>query len=189
MFANGVWTPDPTFLVSPEEYQRQFQIKRQYKSKMKVFSYMLGFVGEENRRVLYRNAVMKIGNLLGGDVEIDEVRPFGTLSYWLSSIASSDYVVTNSFHGICFSILFNRPFLALGFEGEQAWRNERALDVLGRFCLSDRFVTLDNCQQIDISVAQSWDWDEINCLRAAYAQIGVDFLSLALSSGGELGRD
>ena len=41
---------------------------------------------------------------------------------WLSNIINADFVITDSFHGVCFSILFNKPFIAMINRGRGATR-------------------------------------------------------------------
>lgn len=63
--------------------------------------------------------------------------PCNDPSSWLQEIAKSDFVVTDSFHGIVFSILFHKQFVALPAIPE---RFERIESLLGLFNLSDRIV-------------------------------------------------
>lgn len=178
---DGSWTPDPTLLLSVEDYWRQFKIEKWRKSRPMVFSYMLGFCGSTARKYLYEEALSNVKRHLGGDVEFVESMSARSISYWLSNIANADCVVTNSFHGICFSILFNRPFLPLGFEGENAWRNARALDILMHCGLSDRFVIAGEEVRIPDVVGRSWDWERINRVLREFKKTGREFLSSALS--------
>ncbi|WP_353814416.1 polysaccharide pyruvyl transferase family protein [Agromyces sp. SYSU T00266] len=50
---------------------------------------------------------------------------------WLASIASADFVVTDSYHGCVFSILFNRPFLVHANARRGATRFDSLLGVFG----------------------------------------------------------
>lgn len=50
---------------------------------------------------------------------------------WLSSFASAEFVVTDSFHGCAFSILFNRPFVVFANEKRGATRFDTLLSVFG----------------------------------------------------------
>jgi hypothetical protein len=50
---------------------------------------------------------------------------------WLSSFASAEFVVTDSYHGCVFAILFNRPFVVLANPRRGASRFETLLDVFG----------------------------------------------------------
>jgi len=39
---------------------------------------------------------------------------FPTIGSWISGFRNSEFVVTDSFHGMVFSILFNKPFIVIG---------------------------------------------------------------------------
>lgn len=62
---------------------------------------------------------------------------FVSVSKWLASIANADFVVTDSFHGCVFSILFRKQFIAIGNKERGM---ERFLSLLGDFGLLDRLV-------------------------------------------------
>ena len=57
------------------------------------------------------------------------VRP--SVEHWLASFASADFVVTDSFHGCVFSILFNRPFVVFTNVARGATRIDSLLEVVG----------------------------------------------------------
>ncbi|KRE25836.1 polysaccharide pyruvyl transferase family protein [Agromyces sp. Soil535] len=59
----------------------------------------------------------------------DFVRP--SVEHWLASFASADFVVTDSFHGCAFSILFNRPFVVYANADRGADRFDSLLGVFG----------------------------------------------------------
>lgn len=59
------------------------------------------------------------------------------VTQWLSSYAYAGFVVTDSFHGAVFSILFNKPFLVIG---NKTRGMARFSSLLGTFGLEDRLV-------------------------------------------------
>jgi len=54
-----------------------------------------------------------------------------SVEHWLASFASADFVVTDSFHGCVFSILFNRPFVVYANAERGAARFDSLLGVFG----------------------------------------------------------
>ncbi len=50
---------------------------------------------------------------------------------WLASFANAKFVVTDSFHGMVFSIVFGKPFLAIANKQRGAARFESLLSKLG----------------------------------------------------------
>jgi len=56
---------------------------------------------------------------------------------WLYLFANAEMVVTDSFHGTCFSLIFEKPFVAIGNKRRGL---ERFNSLLGKFDLLDRLV-------------------------------------------------
>ena len=64
------------------------------------------------------------------DVKIEE---------WISAIYNSDFFITDSFHGVCFALIFRKQFVVV-FSKEQ-WRGlARITSILKMFGLEDRLV-------------------------------------------------
>jgi len=59
------------------------------------------------------------------------------VSEWLSAFANAQFVITDSFHGCVFSIIFHKPFIAIANQ----WRGlSRFTTLLGHFGLQHRLV-------------------------------------------------
>ena len=77
------------------------------------------------------------------------------ISEFLSLIKNADYVVTNSFHGTCFSINFHKQFLAVPRKSY----NVRIKNILDKLGISDRLfddnIDVKNyCKKIDYSLVR-----------------------------------
>lgn len=62
-----------------------------------------------------------------------------SLETWIAAIKGSQFVITDSFHGMCVAIRFQKPFYALSNEARGAVRFQELLSQLnltGRLCLS-----------------------------------------------------
>lgn len=80
-----------------------------------------------------------------GDIRGLNVR-FYPVPFWLSSIASAKYIVTDSFHGCVFSLLFHKQFVVLPGIKE---RSTRLLSLLTLLNLTDRIsYSVDDCEAI-----------------------------------------
>ena len=68
---------------------------------------------------------------------------------WLNNIINSKVVITDSFHGMCFAIILQKPFVAICNEERGS---VRFIDLLSRLGLMDRLITeqekLDNILEI-----------------------------------------
>jgi hypothetical protein len=60
---------------------------------------------------------------------------------WVQQIRDAEYIVTNSFHGVAFSINFNKPFFVeISQERLRASMGSRIHEILGKFQLEDRLI-------------------------------------------------
>lgn len=87
-------------------------------------------------------------------------RQADSINEWIQSFASARFVVTDSFHGVVFSILFNKPFIAIGNKRRGL---TRFTSMLKLFNLTDRLIT-DEKQNIEELVFKSIDFDETNAI-------------------------
>lgn len=94
-----------------------------------------------------------------------------SISEWLSLFRNSKYVVTDSFHGTCFSFLFNREFYTF----DPPKYSIRLNDVLNYFGLQTR-----NMSKFSISEAIDLDWTNINSKIDEFRIESKDFLVNAL---------
>ena len=100
---------------------------------------------------------------------------FPSPSKWLSLIKEAKYIVTNSFHGTVFCLIFHKPFIALLIDGEMNKMNSRIVDLLTAVNLNSRIKSADSI--LDDSIFEDIDWTEvdkkINNLRSS----SFDFLT------------
>lgn len=65
-----------------------------------------------------------------------------TPEQWLYIIHHADYICTNSFHGVAFSIIYRRPFVCCAAQvGGRAKTNGRVLNLLEQVNLQERYIT------------------------------------------------
>ena len=98
---------------------------------------------------------------------------------WL--IKQSDFVVTSSFHGVVFSVLFNKPFYAILWNTEErAGQNDRIVHFLSELGLEDR-CTPNPKDLLKKSLTDDIDWtsvsEKLDELRGKSAQWLLDKLN------------
>lgn len=113
---------DPTLLLDSEEYLKILKIDSFSKNKGKLFTYILD--KNEQKKSIIDFVSQKLGLLtfenqpkynLGQSNEKNiENYTYPPVENWIRSFHDSAFVVTDSFHGCVFSIIFNKPFLAIG---------------------------------------------------------------------------
>lgn len=122
---------DPTFLISKqgwEKHVKSTKIAKTIKEKY-VLIYALG--GDfENNKVVAQIVANKIGakvyaiTLSNRNKGIDRIISNATPFDFVSLIQNASFVVTNSFHGTCFSLMMNTPFYSVRFGANPARAEE-----------------------------------------------------------------
>lgn len=133
-FNNVVLMPDPTLLLDKRDYLKFIKPKTQ-ESKKYCFFYTLqpnqSLIGSINKLISKKMDIVST---------LDTYTGFQGIESWLSFINYSDFVVTNSFHGVIFCLLFNKNFIVTPIEGSLTGMNDRLYTLLDRFNLRDRLI-------------------------------------------------
>lgn len=87
----------------------------------------------------------------GIDKHLKNVGPIEFISY----IKNAKYVVSNSFHGTCYSIIFEVPFVVIN---RHESINTRMRDLLLLFNLEDRLIS----SELQVSGLEGIDYEEVN---------------------------
>ncbi len=104
-----------------------------------------------------------------------------TIEEWIRRIRNAKEAYTNSFHGACFCILFERPFLCfLRKGGKSNQKNERILSLMESLGLESRIC--DPQKPIDSQMDAPIDWKEVRNRLEHIRKQSCDFLNSALNS-------
>lgn len=160
---------DPTLLLKKEDYQ---EIMNNNDFDIPKYDYIAYYYfGRFNPYKL--NIQLPKINIFKDDF-------YNTRSFadWLNYIKHSKCVVTNSFHGVCFSLLFNKPFIFIKKPRED---NERVKNLLRTFKISSTRI-VDSENDITLSLIQeNIDWDNVNNTMTEFRNNSINWLSEALS--------
>lgn len=165
-------TLDPTLLLKVEAYKELFNDVKKEKHHY-IFSYILDEdVGKKN----ILDSVSQKLNLpvvsqkaqVGNVLDLKMIEP---VELWLSRIYDSSFVVTDSFHGCVFSILFNKPFIVYGNHDRGLTRFE---SLLGLFNLKSRYTDINNI--FDINKIYDIDWASVNQVLSNWRETSLSFL-------------
>lgn len=139
---------DPTMLL-PKEHYFSLLPNIESPSKGKVFCYVLD--NSEEIKAKTNEIVSQLGK---EKYEIANIQKTGadlpSIETWLSAIRDADFVITDSFHGTVFSILFNKQFVSYANINRGY---DRFVTLLEQFNLLDRLNNYTNSQT---------DWKEVN---------------------------
>lgn len=100
------------------------------------------------------------------------------VTQWLRGFMDAEYVVTDSFHGVAFSIIFNIPFIAIGNHGRGL---ARFTSILKMFGLEQRLI-FSSTELSSELINQPIDFATVNQLKTEKQQIATAFLKQALCS-------
>ena len=146
-FENAVQQPDPTMLLSSEEYKK-IAGKSLVPKNPYILLYLLGNDTDFSVRKLKK--IAKERNLDVVYVSANEMKKvnfhkkiYPTVNEWLGLYENASAVVTNSFHGTVFSIIFNKPFLSVHQSGKFESQNTRIDSLLEDFGLKNRVFSGD----------------------------------------------
>lgn len=96
---------------------------------------------------------------------------------WLRAISDSEMTIVDSFHGMVFSIIFNKPFWVIGNASRGMARFKSLLKVFG---LEERLVQINDVDKIDVK--QPVDWERVNKILDAERAGSISFLKDSLDS-------
>lgn len=170
---------DPTLLFDSCFYQSLMPEHDQLGARGKVLNYILdpaedkqAIAGRVSQLLSKENLSIKPDSYLHvGPSKLKECQ-YPSVELWLQSFFLCDFVVTDSFHGCVFAIIFNKPFVAVGNLNRGMARFE---SLLSMFDLKDRLLeSLDDVTE-DI-VSAKIDWAEVEAKRLKLAQAGNAFL-------------
>ena len=105
----------------------------------KVVSYVLDITEEKKEIVRMASTTLNDDSLNLMDYPLNEEgrQRLYSVEDWLAAISNAEFVVTDSFHGCVFSIIFNKPFIVVANKGRGI---ERFLSILQLLGLEERLV-------------------------------------------------
>ncbi len=170
---------DPTCLYDFEGFISDPGIKEPY-----IFVYLLGSEIEGGHKRIIDSIKDKYGELAVYAVVIanvsleaerfaDKVLYSASPNEWLSLLAYSTFVYTDSFHGCMFSMKYEKPFLAYYKEKSRA---SRLLDLADRFEVGDVVVDSVDAALRKRSIEKGIDYGLVNRRMRDFQETSLAFL-------------
>ncbi len=173
------WVLDPTLLLNPSEYLDATRPDIIDKEPV-LFSYILD--SNEDIKVIVNTIANKLNLPIVNGNRIHEIgnagKVYPSVDSWLQNINRARFVITDSFHGTVFSILFNKPFLSIGNYGRGI---ERFQSLLERFELDDRLFTNIDLESILLKVNTNIDFERVNRIINEERVKSFEFLQKSLA--------
>lgn len=175
---------EPVFCLDKKYYRKLIENSKFEEKESYLLTYILDPTEEKRNAIIYyaKQLGIKVINLLDGVGDVKEknkklldlpnVVENVEAEDFLKAFSNAEYVITDSFHGSAFSIIFNKPFLAIGNYGRGF---ERFTDLLGRLNLLDRLV---NPREIphDNKYLEPIDYTKVNEIIKRETSFTVEWL-------------
>lgn len=136
---------DPTMLLNKEDYIYLVEQEQTSASGNKLMTYVLD--QSEKKQAIVRKVSQTLGlspNVVMPEMNFSQVGKkyinqcvFPPVTDWLRGFMDAEYVITDSFHGTVFSILFNKPFVVMA---NRERGMARLTSLLKKFKLEERWV-------------------------------------------------
>lgn len=162
---------DPTLLINPAEY---LEIANKPNENNYIAVYMLDRLKQKEYFV---NKISKEHNLTPIYIGTrDNSGVWQSIEDWLGYIANADMVITDSFHGTVFSILFQRDFITIGNSKRGL---SRMTSLANKLSIDNRIIDETQIESYQLKKVQT-DWDTVFRLLALLKEKSIKFLSNAL---------
>ena len=144
---------DPVFLVDKSKYYDLISASRLKIENPSIVSYLL--IKNDNYKFVFDLLQKKTGLQV---LQLERTNNKFSVQDWLKALYNAEMIITDSFHCVCFAILFNKPFYCIdnGKGGRTRFENlDRMFDI--------RQYILDDINQLcDIKLDDKIDYAQIN---------------------------
>lgn len=177
------WVVDPTFLLSKEEwldYSVAPAIEQPY---LLIYALTDSEYILKIAKIIAKTRGFQIVRLCknaskeDNDPEIINIIDAGPKEF-LGLFAKASYVLTTSFHGLCFSVNFNIPFYSI--LKKEKTNNSRQLDLLKYLGISDRALFVGD--SLPSGLSSDLEFDTVNSKISSKIIESVEYLKSSISN-------
>lgn len=118
-------------------------------------SFLLGLI--KNKINLSTQIIGARQNIYSTPIRNMKSSGYGRVEEWIAKIKHAKYVITDSYHGVLFSILYKKNFVVLA---NQYRGLTRLYEILGKLSLLDKIIY--DYVQVDAAVSQEVDWISVH---------------------------
>jgi hypothetical protein len=170
------WVLDPTMLLDKEDYVKIFSLTRTPVNADSLFDYILDETIDKNiliERIANETGLKPFWKKMKNEKSVEP-----SVIEWLNAFYNAKYVVTDSFHGCVFSILFQKNFIVYGNEKRGLARFQSLLSLFG---LENRLVT--NLEQNGEFSLEDIDWEIVTKKLQDFRNRSMLFLIMNINNG------
>ena len=174
---DAVQVVDPTLLLGRAHYEGLAGLRRNRAPYL--FAYMLHGLQQDAACVIRQMSGLLHYQVVQCNLQKTALHREYTLpspTGWLRQIRDAAFMVTNSFHGVVFCLVFHIPFVALLISGQTGSMNARIQELLDTAGLAHRIVHPGEVLA-ENSAAESIDWKRIDIVIAELGKKSMDYLA------------
>ena len=138
------WVLDPVFLLKKEDLEKLAKVSNSSGTNY-IGVYVLDRFGDFEQSLTKIESALGCSSRIILDAFVEQRKDYihsickdASLEDWIANLANAKYVITDSFHGMCLSIIFHKPFAAISNESRGA---TRFLELLRFLHLENRLIT------------------------------------------------
>ena len=169
---------DPTLLLEKEDYEKIIDEEDSAVKSNVLMCYVLDKSPEKTQ--IISQIMQKTG------LDLLEVMPeeifnkhtkdiercvYPSVSKWIAGFRDADFVVTDSFHGTVFAIIFNKPFICIGNRERGLSRFTSLLKIFG---LENRLVF--SPEEFSDKLLEDIDYEKVNSIKKQWQEKSIAFL-------------
>ena len=175
---------DPTLLLSIEDYENLIDKEESSVLLPSLFCYVLDDAPEKKAIIEFLSTELNLTpNLIDMKIKYKSINKINlnksvhpSIGNWINGFKTAEYIVTDSFHGMVFSILFNKQFIIIGNVDRGMSRFTSLLKLLQ---LESRLVfSLDQLSTDKIN--EPIDYIAVNKIITKEKKKSLEFLATAL---------
>lgn len=183
---DSTWVMDPVFLHSREQWLKLARPAEGAGNS--VVSYILDPTESKRKLLLDISSRLEAPLLNMVDIQKKEINnrellnlpgtmEEATLNDWLGNISHCKYFITDSYHGVCFALIFNRPFICIDNPLRGSGRFISLLELLH---LRDRMLP-EHADRIPDGTSLEMNYEAVNQILQAHMEQSGQWLLDALS--------
>lgn len=178
-----IQTLDPTLLLNKNDYIELIDYEKKNMQEEYLFTYILD--NNENKKKIVNSIAGNIKLKLRSGMPTKNFIDFGKrtlaecsfppVAEFIKGVQHANFVITDSFHGTVFSIIFNKPFISIANKGRGL---TRFTTLLKTFNLESRLI-LPN-EELPINALEEINWCEVNSILQRKKEESLDFIIKSL---------
>lgn len=167
---------DPTFLLTKNEYEKIFNLVKEESKYILVYmleinDQIINVVKEIEKTLKMKVICFNNRNYFGDNCEC---LPYSGPEEFVKLFYNASFVVTNSFHGTCFSIIFEKEFISVPHTS----KNTRQENLLSKANLLDRIY--DENKEIKSYIVNKVNYTEAKENLSQYIDSSIEFIKKSM---------